>query len=57
MNETDIDNEDFVLRLALKMRLKLIQKWPIFINRHAHNYKPHHRYHHKDLRIHADNPH
>ena len=31
MNETDIDNEDFTLRLALNKQLKLIKKWPIFI--------------------------
>ena len=30
MNETDIHNEDFTLRLALKKGLKLIKKWPIF---------------------------
>ena len=31
MNETDIDNEDFTLTLALNKQLKLIKNWPIFI--------------------------
>ena len=30
MNETDIHNEDFTLRLAFNKGLKLIKKWPIF---------------------------